>query len=122
MIRSSGTLSQNSSTSEGERSVSSQSSSSIPSLVTTVGSGKISEPEAPDKHDSASSVSSLLKSSVNSHVTQSTDSREQSGSPKKRALEGSSVSDSQSISEIEVPLLGSSGSSEVELPLLYSKP
>ncbi|XP_058905161.1 CDKN2A-interacting protein isoform X1 [Kogia breviceps] len=121
--RSSGTLSQNSSTSDGERSVSSQSSSSsIPSQVTTVGCGKASEPEAPDKHGSASFVSSLLKSSVNSHVTQSTDSRQQSGSPKKSALEGSSVSASQSISETEVPLLGSSGSSEVELPLLSSKP
>ncbi|XP_023973132.1 CDKN2A-interacting protein isoform X1 [Physeter macrocephalus] len=120
--RSSGTLSQNSSTSDGERSVSSQSSSSVPSQVTAVGCGKASEPEAPDKHGSASFVSSLLKSSVNSHVTQSTDSRQQSGSPKKSALEGSSVSASQSISEIEVPLLGSSGSSEVELPLLSSRP
>ncbi|XP_007466615.1 PREDICTED: CDKN2A-interacting protein [Lipotes vexillifer] len=116
--RSSGTLSQNSSTSDGERSVSRQSSSSIPSQVTAVGC----EPEAPDKHGSASFVSSLLKSSVNSHVTQSADSRQQSGSPKKSALEGSSVSASQSISEIEVPLLGSSGSSEIELPLLSSKP
>lgn len=87
-----------------------------------VGSGKASESEAPDKHGSASLVSSLLKSSVNSHVTQSTDSRQQSGSPKKSGLEGSSVSASQSISEIEVPLLGASGSSEVELPLLSSKP
>ncbi|XP_059765547.1 CDKN2A-interacting protein isoform X1 [Balaenoptera ricei] len=120
--RSSGTLSQNSSTSDGERSVSSQSSSSVSSRVTAVGCGKASEAEAPDKHGSASFVSSLLKSSVNSHVTQSTDSRQQSGSPKKSALEGSSVSASQSISEIEVPLLGSSGSSEVELPLLSSKP
>ncbi|XP_004281792.1 CDKN2A-interacting protein isoform X1 [Orcinus orca] len=119
--RSSGTLSQNSSTSDGERSVSSQ-SSSIPSQVTAVGCGKASEPEAPDKHGSASLVSSLLKSSVNSHVTQSADSRQQSGSPKKSALEGSSVSTSQSTSEIEVPLLGSSGSSEIELPLLSSKP
>lgn len=54
-------------------------------------------------------------------MTQSTDSRQQSGSPKKSALEGSSVSASQSSSEIEVPLLGSSGSLEVELPLLSSK-
>ncbi|XP_059941912.1 CDKN2A-interacting protein isoform X1 [Mesoplodon densirostris] len=120
--RSSGALSQSSSAGDGERSVSSQSSSSIPSQVTAVGCGKASEPEAPDKHGSASFVSSLLKSSVNSHVTQSTDSRQQSGSPKKSALEGSSVSASQSISETEVPLLGSSGSSEVELPLLSSKP
>lgn len=58
---------------------------------------------------------------MNSHVSQSTDSRQQSGSPKKSALEGSSISASQSSSEIEVPLLGSSGSSEVELPLLSSK-
>lgn len=120
--RSSGISGQNSSMSEGDRSVSSQSSSSISSQVTTAGSGKASESEAPDKHGSASFVSSLLKSSVNSHVTQSTDSRQQSGSPKKSALEGSSVSVSQSSSEIEVPLLGSSGSSEVELPLLSSKP
>ncbi|XP_006187626.2 CDKN2A-interacting protein isoform X1 [Camelus ferus] len=119
--RSSGTPSQNSSTSDGDRSVSSQSSSSTSSQVTTVGPGK-AESEAPDKHGSASFVSSLLKSSVNSHVTQSTDSRQQSGSPKKSALEGPSVLVSQSISEIEVPLLGSSGSSEVELPLLSSKP
>ncbi|KAM5175583.1 CDKN2A-interacting protein isoform 1-T1 [Callospermophilus lateralis] len=120
--RSSGISGQNSSMSEGDRSVSSQSSSSISSQVTTAGSGKASESEAPDKHGSASFVSSLLKSSVNSHVTQSTDSRQQSGSPKKSALEGSSVSTSQSSSEIEVPLLGTSGSSEVELPLLSSKP
>lgn len=58
---------------------------------------------------------------MNSHVGQSTDSRQQSGSPKKSAVEGSSVSASQSSSEIEVPLLGSSGSSEVELPLLSNK-
>lgn len=120
--RSSGISGQNSSMSEGDRSVSSQSSSSISSQVATAGSGKASESEAPDKHGSASFVSSLLKSSVNSHVTQSTDSRQQSGSPKKSALEGSSVSASQSSSEIEVPLLGTSGSSEVELPLLSSKP
>nr|XP_020757867.1 CDKN2A-interacting protein isoform X1 [Odocoileus virginianus texanus]XP_020757868.1 CDKN2A-interacting protein isoform X2 [Odocoileus virginianus texanus] len=121
--RSSSTPSQNSSaTSDGERAVVSQSSGSTASQVTTVGSGKASEPEVPDKHGSASYVSSLLKSSVNSHVTQSTDSRQQSGSPKKSALEGSSASASQSVSEIEVPLLGSSGSSEVELPLLSSKP
>ncbi|XP_012512922.1 PREDICTED: CDKN2A-interacting protein isoform X1 [Propithecus coquereli] len=120
--RSSGISSQNSSTSDGDPSVSSQSSSSISSQVTTAGSGKASESEAPDKHGSASFVSSLLKSSVNSHMTQSTDSRQQSGSPKKSALEGSSVAASQSSSEIEVPLLGSSGSSEVELPLLSSKP
>uniref|UniRef100_A0A8D2ATN9 CDKN2A interacting protein n=1 Tax=Sciurus vulgaris TaxID=55149 RepID=A0A8D2ATN9_SCIVU len=120
--RSAGISGQNSSTSEGDRSVSSQSSSSISSQVTTAGSGKASESEAPDKHGSASFVSSFLKSSVNSHVTQSTDSRQQSGSPKKSGLEGSSVSVSQSSSEIEVPLLGSSGSSEVELPLLSSKP
>uniref|UniRef100_G1PEW4 CDKN2A interacting protein n=2 Tax=Myotis lucifugus TaxID=59463 RepID=G1PEW4_MYOLU len=55
-------------------------------------------------------------------VTQSSDSSQQSGSPKKSALEGSSVSASPSISEVEVPLLGSSGSAEVELPLLSSKP
>ncbi|XP_006749613.1 CDKN2A-interacting protein isoform X1 [Leptonychotes weddellii] len=119
--RSSGTSSQNSSTGDGDRSLSSQ-SSSISSQVTAAGSGKASESEAPEKHGSASIVSSLLKSSVNSHVTQSADSRQQSGSPKKSALEGSSVSASQSISEIEVPLLGSSGSSEGELPLLSSKP
>ncbi|KAI5767287.1 CDKN2AIP [Gulo gulo luscus] len=112
----------NSSTGDGDRSLSSQSSSSISSQVTAAGSGKASESEAPEKHSSASIVSSLLKSSVNSHVTQSTDSRQRSGSPKKSALEGSSVSSSQSISEIEVPLLGSSGSSEGELPLLSSKP
>uniref|UniRef100_A0A8C8UDH2 CDKN2A interacting protein n=1 Tax=Peromyscus maniculatus bairdii TaxID=230844 RepID=A0A8C8UDH2_PERMB len=117
---SSGVSDQNSSTSEGDQSVCSQSSSSSPQ-VTTAGAGKASDPEAPDKHGSASLVSSLLKSSMNSHVTQSTDSRQQSGSPKKSALEGSSVSASQSSSEIEVPLLGSSGSSEVELPLLSSK-
>lgn len=117
---SSGVSDQNSSTSEGDQSVCSQSSSSS-SQVTTAGAGKASDPEAPDKHGSASLVSSLLKSSMNSHMTQSTDSRQQSGSPKKSALEGSSVSASQSSSEIEVPLLGSSGSSEVELPLLSSK-
>ncbi|XP_036022738.1 CDKN2A-interacting protein isoform X1 [Onychomys torridus] len=117
---SSGVSNQNSSTSEGDRSVCSQSSSSS-SQVTTAGAGKASDPEAPDKHGSASFVSSLLKSSMNSHVTQSTDSRQQSGSPKKSALEGSSVSAAQSSSEIEVPLLGPSGSSEVELPLLSSK-
>ncbi|GAB1293154.1 CDKN2A-interacting protein [Apodemus speciosus] len=110
---------QNSSTSEGDRSVCSQSSNS--SQVTAAGSGKASDPEAPDKHGSASFVSSLLTSSMNSHMAQSTDSRQQSGSPKKSALEGSSVSASQSSSEIEVPLLGSSGSSEVELPLLSCK-
>ncbi|KAF6376022.1 CDKN2A interacting protein [Rhinolophus ferrumequinum] len=119
--RSSGTSSQNSSTSDGDRSVSNQNSSSVSSQVTTAGSGKASESEAPDKHGSALFVSSLLKSSMNSHVSQSTDSKQQSGSPKS-ALEGSSVSASPSISEIEVPLLGSSGSSEVELPLLSSKP
>uniref|UniRef100_A0A8C2MDM5 CDKN2A interacting protein n=1 Tax=Cricetulus griseus TaxID=10029 RepID=A0A8C2MDM5_CRIGR len=117
---SSGASARSSSTSEGDRSVCSQSSSNS-SQVTTAGAGKASDPEAPDKHGSASFVSSLLKSSMNSHVTQSTDSRQQSGSPKKSALEGSSVSASQSSSEIEVPLLGSSGSSEVELPLLSSK-
>ncbi|XP_025874055.2 CDKN2A-interacting protein isoform X1 [Vulpes vulpes] len=120
--RSSGTSSQNSSTGDGDRSLSSQNSSSISSQVTAAGSGKALESEAPDKHGSASIVSSLLKSSVNSHMTQSTDSRQQSGSPKKNVLEGSSVSASQSISEIELPLLGSSGSSEGELPLLSSKP
>ncbi|KAM5312006.1 CDKN2A-interacting protein isoform 1-T1 [Glossophaga mutica] len=123
--RSSGTSNQSSSTGDGEPSVSSQgssSSSSISSQVTTAGSGKASESEAPDKRGSASLVSALLKSSVNSHVTPSTDSSQQSGSPKTSALEGSSVSASPSISEIEVPLLGSSGSSEVELPLLSSKP
>lgn len=116
----SGVSHQNSSTSEGDRSVCSQSSSNS-SQVTSTGSGKASEPEAPDKHGSASFVSSLLKSSLNSHVTQPTDSRQHSGSPRKNALEGSSVSVSQSSSEIEVPLLGSSGSSEVELPLLSCK-
>lgn len=116
----SGVSHQNSSTSEGDRSVCSQSSSNS-SQVTSAGSGKASEPEAPDKHGSASFVSSLLKSSLNSHVTKSTDSRQHSGSPRKNALEGSSVSVSQSSSEIEVPLLGSSGSSEVELPLLSCK-
>lgn len=117
---SSGVSNQNSSTSEGDRSVCSQSSSNS-SQVTTAGAGKASDPEAADTHGSASFVSSLLKSSMNSHVGQSTDSRQQSGSPKKSAVEGSSVSASQSSSEIEVPLLGSSGSSEVELPLLSSK-
>lgn len=117
---SSGVSNQNSSTSEGDRSVCSQSSSSS-SQVTTAGAGKASDPEAADKHGSASFVSSLLKSSMNSHVGQSTDSRQQSGSPKKSAVEGSSVLASQSSSEIEVPLLGSSGSSEVELPLLSNK-
>ncbi|XP_045854485.1 CDKN2A-interacting protein isoform X1 [Meles meles] len=112
----------NSSTGDGDRSLSSQSSSSISSQVTAAGSGKASDSEASEKHSTASIVSSLLKSSVNSHVTQAADSRQQSGSPKKSALEGSSVSSSQSISEIEVPLLGSSGSSEGELPLLSSKP
>uniref|UniRef100_A0A8C6QAV6 CDKN2A interacting protein n=1 Tax=Nannospalax galili TaxID=1026970 RepID=A0A8C6QAV6_NANGA len=118
--RSSAVSTQNSSSCE-DRSVSSHSSSS--SQVTAAGSGKASELEASDKHASASlvSVSSLLKSSMNSHVTQSIDSRQQSGSPKKNALESSSVSAVQSSSEIEVPLLGSSGSAEVELPLLSSK-
>ncbi|XP_063090760.1 CDKN2A-interacting protein isoform X2 [Cavia porcellus] len=120
--RSSGSSIQNNSASEGDRSVPSQSSSSSISSQVTPGSGKASESEAPDKHGSATFVSSLLKSSVNSHVTQPTDSRQQSGSPKKSALESSSVSASQSSSEIEVPLLGTSGSSEVELPLLSSKP
>ncbi|XP_023580436.1 CDKN2A-interacting protein isoform X2 [Trichechus manatus latirostris] len=121
--RSSGiSLNENSSTSEGDRSSSSQSSSSISSQVTTAGSGKVSESETSDKHGSAPFVSSLLKSSVNSHVTQSTDCRQQSGSPENNALECSSVSASQSSSEIQLPLLGSSGSSEVELPLLSSKP
>ncbi|KAK2114991.1 CDKN2A-interacting protein [Saguinus oedipus] len=120
--RSSGISSENSCTSDGDRSVPSQSSSSsVSSQVTTAGSGKASEAEAADKHGSASFVS-LLKSSVNSHMIQSTDSRQQSGSPKKSALESSSAPASQSSSEIEVPLLGSSGSSEVELPLLSSKP
>ncbi|XP_029336747.1 CDKN2A-interacting protein isoform X1 [Mus caroli] len=110
---------QDSSTSEGDRSVCSQSSSN--SSQVTAGSGKASESEAPDKRGSASLVSSLLKSSMNSHMTQSTDNRQQSGSPKKGALEGSSGSASQSSSEMEVPLLGSSGSAEVELPLLSCK-
>lgn len=118
--RSFGTSDQSSSTRDGEQSASSQ--SSISSRVTAAGSGKASESEAPDKHGAASIVSSLLKSSVNSHVTQSTDSSQQSGSPKKSALEGSSGSAPRSISEVEVPLLGSSGSTEVELPLLSSKP
>ncbi|KAG8508357.1 CDKN2A-interacting protein [Galemys pyrenaicus] len=109
--------SQNSSASDGDRPASSQSSSSVSSQVTVAGS----EAEAPDKRGSASLVSSLLKSSVNSHVTQSTDARQQSGSPKKSVLESTSVSASQSMAEVEVPLLGSSGSSEVELPLLSSK-
>ena len=121
--RSSGTSNQSSSAGDGDPCVSSQSSSSsISSQVTTAGSGKASESEAPEKRGSASLVSALLKSSVNSHVTPSADSGQQSGSPKKSALEGSSVSAPPSISEIEVPLLGSSGSSEVELPLLSSKP
>ncbi|XP_060040688.1 CDKN2A-interacting protein isoform X2 [Erinaceus europaeus] len=115
------TQSQNSSTGDGVRSASSH-SSSVSSQVTVAGSGKASELEAPDKRGSAALVTSLLKASMNSHVTQSTDGRQQSGSPKKSALEGSSVLASQSMSEIEVPLLGSSGSSEVELPLLSSKP
>ncbi|KAF6083794.1 CDKN2A interacting protein [Phyllostomus discolor] len=119
--RSSGTSSQSSSTADGEPSVSSQSSSSVSSQVTAAGSGKASEPEAPEKRGSASLVSALLKSSVNSHVSPPADAGQQSGSPKKSALEGSSASASPSISEIEVPLLGSSGSSEVELPLLSSK-
>uniref|UniRef100_A0A8C5JWM2 CDKN2A interacting protein n=1 Tax=Jaculus jaculus TaxID=51337 RepID=A0A8C5JWM2_JACJA len=120
--RSSGISNQNSATSDGDQSVSNQSGSSISSSqVTAAGSGKASDTEAADKHGSALFVSSLLKSSVNSHVTQSTDCRQQSGSPKMSALEGSSLSPSQSSSEIEVPLLGSSGSSEVELPLLSSK-
>ncbi|XP_006834486.1 PREDICTED: CDKN2A-interacting protein [Chrysochloris asiatica] len=120
--RSSGiSLNEKTSTGDGDLSSSSQSSSSMSSQVTTSGSGKVSESEVSDKHGSAAFVSSLLKSSVNSHVTQSTDSRQQSGSPKKSASEGSSVSASQSSSEIQVPLLGSSGSSEVELPLLSSK-
>lgn len=120
--RSSGITTQNNSSED--HSVSSQcsnSSSSISSQV-TAGSGKASQSEAPDKHGSATFVSSLLKCSVNSHMTQPTDCRQQSGSPKKSALESSSVSASQSSSEIEVPLLGTSGSSEVELPLLSSKP
>ncbi|XP_004874012.1 CDKN2A-interacting protein-like [Heterocephalus glaber] len=71
---------------------------------------------------SATFVSSFLKCSVNNHMMQPTDCRQQSGSPKKSALESSSVSASQSSSEIEVPLLGTSGYSEVELSLLYSKP
>uniref|UniRef100_A0A0P6JAC7 CDKN2A-interacting protein n=1 Tax=Heterocephalus glaber TaxID=10181 RepID=A0A0P6JAC7_HETGA len=121
--RSSGISTQNNSTSE-DRSVSSQSSSSSSSISSqvTAGSGKASESEAPDKHGSTTFVSSLLKCNVNSHMTQTTDCRQQSGSPKKSALESSSVSASQSSSEIEVPLLGTSGSSEVELPLLSSKP
>lgn len=110
---------QDSATSEGDRSVCSQSSSN--SSQVTAGSGKALESEAPHKRGSASFVSSLLKSSMNSHMTQSTDNRQQSGSPKKGALEGSSGSASQSSSEIEVPLLGSSGSAEVELPLLSCK-
>ena len=97
------------------------SQSSSNSSQVTAGSGKALESEAPHKRGSASFVSSLLKSSMNSHMTQSTDNRQQSGSPKKGALEGSSGSASQSSSEIEVPLLGSSGSAEVELPLLSCK-
>ncbi|XP_077000613.1 CDKN2A-interacting protein isoform X1 [Tamandua tetradactyla] len=119
--RGNSTRGQNSSTSDGDRSGSCQSSSSISSQVTTAGSDKVSESEASDKHGSASLVS-LLKSNVNSHVTQSSDSIQPSVSPKKSALEGSSVSVSQSSSEIQVPLLGSSGSSEIELPLLSSNP
>ncbi|CAK6442552.1 unnamed protein product [Pipistrellus nathusii] len=119
--RSFGTSDQSSSTSDGDQPASSPSSAS--SQVTAAGAGKASEAEAPDKHSSAASiVSSLLRSSVNSHGTQSTDSSQQSGSPKKSALEGSSVSASPSLSEVEVPLLGSSGSAEIELPLLSSKP
>lgn len=119
--QSSGTSDQNSSTSDGDRSASSQ--SSVSSQVTAAGSGKASEPEAPDKLGAAAIVSSLLKSSVNSHVTQSSDPSQQSGSPKKSTSEGSSVSAAPSVSEVEVPLLGSSGrAEEVELPLLSSKP
>ncbi|XP_066236234.1 CDKN2A-interacting protein isoform X1 [Saccopteryx leptura] len=120
--RSSGTSNQSSSASDGDRPASSQSSGSASSQVTTAGSGKASESEAPEKHGSASFVSSLLKASVNSHVTQSTESSQQSGSPKKSAVEGSSVSASPSTAEVELPLLGSSGSLEIELPLLSSKP
>lgn len=118
--RSSGSLDQSSSASDGDRSASSQSSGS--SQVATAGSGKASEPEAPEKQGAASIVSSLLKSSANSHVTPSSESSQQGGSPSKSALDGSSVSASPSIPEAEVPLLGSSGSAEVELPLLSSKP
>ncbi|XP_066091879.1 CDKN2A-interacting protein isoform X1 [Saccopteryx bilineata] len=120
--RSSGTSNQSSSASDRDRPASSQSSGSASSQVTTAGSGKASESEAPEKHGSASFVSSLLKASVNSHVTQSTESSQQSGSPKKSAVEGSSVSASPSTAEVELPLLGSSGSLEIELPLLSSKP
>ncbi|KAK2504501.1 hypothetical protein MC885_014888 [Smutsia gigantea] len=118
--RSSGTLGQNSSTSDGDQSVSSQ-SSSVSSQVATAGSGKASESEGPYKHGAAALVS-LLKSGVNSPMTQSADARQPSGSPKKSALEGSSATASQSSSEVEVPLLGSSGNAEGELPLLSSKP
>nr|XP_017505831.2 CDKN2A-interacting protein isoform X1 [Manis javanica] len=119
---SAGTVGQSSSTSDGDQPVSSQSSSSsVSSQVPAAGSGK-AESEGPDKHGGAAALVSLLKSGVNSPVTQSTESRQPSGSPKKSALEGSSVAASQSISEVEVPLLGSSGNAEEELPLLASKP
>lgn len=83
------------STGDGDQSVSSQSSSSVSSQVPMAGS----ESEGPDRHGSATFVS-LLKSGVNSPATQSTDSRQPNGSPKKSALEGSSVAVSQSISEV----------------------
>ncbi|ELW47032.1 CDKN2A-interacting protein [Tupaia chinensis] len=51
--RSSGISSQSSSANDGDRSVSSQSGSSISSQVTTAGSGKASQSEAPDKPGSA---------------------------------------------------------------------
>ncbi|XP_040821775.1 CDKN2A-interacting protein isoform X1 [Ochotona curzoniae] len=118
--RSTGTCGQSSSSSAGDGSGSSQSTGA--SCQVTVGTGK-AESEATDKHGSASFVSSLLKASVNSHVTQAADPRQQSESPNKSALkEGSSVPALQCSSEVEVPLLGASGSSEVELPLLSSKP
>lgn len=107
---------QNSSPGNGEHAGASQ-SSSLSSQV-TAGSGK-ADLEAPAKLGAAAIVSSLLKSSVNSHASES---RSASGSPKRGALEGSSLATSSSLSEVEVPLLGASGRTEVELPLLSSKP
>lgn len=87
----------------------------------TAASGK-ADSEAPGKLGSAAIVSSLLKLSVNSHLSQPSDTQPASGSPKRSALEGSALATSSSLSEIEVPLLGASGRVEVELPLLSSKP
>ncbi|XP_055970134.1 CDKN2A-interacting protein isoform X1 [Sorex fumeus] len=110
---------QNSSTGDAECAGASPSSSG--SSQVTAGSGK-ADSEAPAKLGAAAIVCSLLKSSVNSHSSQPSDSRPGSGSPKRSALEGSSLATSSSLSEVEVPLLGASGRAEVELPLLSSKP